>query len=204
MKPRQLPNRKRWEREIASERGVDAAGVLMARIQSRYDEMLCQVRRYENKALRHHFENNILPAAAAYSVLLMDGMGKEAAGQFIDSLLEANIEPDRRMYRFWGRFPFFFDIIRLLLKPMMAMQYPNRWNVEWPKLDPDEVGLNCHSCFYLDVLIEYGYPELTPHFCRLDDLLAAEAAPSVCFERTQTIARGGIMCDFRYMRVRRR
>jgi hypothetical protein len=50
-------------------------------------------------------------------------------------------------------------------------------------------------------LTEYGFPELTPHFCRLDDVLAAEAAPSVRFERTQTLARGGTLCDFRYARV---
>lgn len=40
-------------------------------------------------------------------------------------------------------------------------------------------------------------------FCRLDDLLAAEAASTIRFERTQTLARGGTLCDFRYERVRR-
>jgi hypothetical protein len=75
-----------------------------------------------------------------------------------------------------GRFPFFFDILKLLFKPLMTIQYPDRWNIEWLKLDRDVVGLNCRSCFYLDGLTEYGCPELTPHFCRLDDLLAAEAA----------------------------
>jgi hypothetical protein len=164
--------------------------------------MNCRPSHYENKALRHHFEENILPAIAAYSILLMEGKDKDSAMQIMDRLLEASIELDRRMYRFWGRFPFFFDMIKLLLKPMMTMQYPGRWNIEWPKLDPNVVGLNCRSCFYLDVLTEYGYPELTPHFCRLDDLFAAEAAPSVRFERTQTLARGGIICDFRYIRVR--
>lgn len=75
--------------------------------------------------------------------------------------------------------------------------------MEWLDLGRDLVGLNCRACFYLDMLTEYGFPELTPHFCRLDDALAAEAAPSVRFERTQTIARGGTLCDFRYARVKR-
>lgn len=132
----------------------------------------------------------------------MDGMDKESAGFVLDSLLEAGIESRRRMYRFLGRFPFFFDILRLLLKPMMEAQFPDHCDVEWSAIGPDAVGLNCHSCFYLDRLAEFGFPELTPHFCRLDDLLAAEAAPSVRFERTQTLARGGTMCAFRYVRVR--
>jgi len=51
-------------------------------------------------------------------------------------------------------------------------------------------------------LSEYGLADLTPHFCRLDDLLAAEAARSVHFERTQTIGRGGTLCDFRYFRTK--
>ncbi len=202
MKSRRLSDAKRWERAIAKERGSDASAVFLARVQARYDELLSRARRYENNALRHHFEDRILPAAAAYSVLLMDGMEKESAGRIVDSLLEAGIESERRMYRFWGRFPFFFDLIRLTLKPMMKAQYPDKWNAEFLDLGRDLVGLNCHSCFYLDRLTEYGYPELTPHFCRLDDLLAAEAAPSVRFERMQTLGRGGTMCDFRYARVK--
>ena len=203
VKNKQLPGAKRWKKVIMSERRQDESAIFFVRAQARYDELLHQAYHYENKALRHHFEDKILPAIAAYSILLMEGKDKDSTTQILDRLLEANTEPNRRTYRFWGRFPFFFDLIKLLLKPMMAIQYPDRWNVEWPKLGPDVVGLNCRSCFYLDVLTEYGYPELTPHFCRLDDLLAAEAAPSVHFERTQTLARGGTICDFRYLRVRR-
>lgn len=202
MKHRLLPNAKRWEKAIAKERGYDEATVLLARIQARYHELLSQAHDYKNKALRHHFEDNILPVIAAYSVLLMEQKDSETVLQTVDRLLEAGIESERYMYRFWGRFPFFFDMLRLMLKPMMVRQYPERWNIEWLDLGSDVTGLNCRSCFYLDVLKEYGFPELTAHFCRLDDLLAAEAAPSIRFERTQTIGRGGMMCDFRYARVK--
>ncbi|MEW6406798.1 MAG: L-2-amino-thiazoline-4-carboxylic acid hydrolase [Chloroflexota bacterium] len=202
MKQKLLPNLKRWENEFAKERGRNEAAGFILRVQAQYNELISQAHRYDNKALRHHFEGNILPAIAAYSTLLADGSDPQTALQILDQLLEAQIEPERRMYRFWGRFPFFFDMIRFMLKPIMKTQYPQRWNVEWLDLGPDAVGLNCHACFYLDALTEYGLPELTPHFCRLDDLLAAEAAPSVRFERTQTLARGGTMCDFRYVRVR--
>ena len=202
MKSKRLPNGRAWERVLARQQGRDAAAIFLARVQARYDELLSQAQRYEKKALRAHFEDILLPAVAAYSVMLMDGMDKESAGRVLDALLEAGIESNRRMYRFLGRFPFFFDILRRLLKPMMDAQFPDHWDVEWPDLGPDVVGLNCHSCFHLDRLAEFGFPELTPHFCRLDDLLAAEAAPSVRFERTQTLARGGTMCDFRYVRVK--
>ena len=42
MKSKQLPNRKRWENEIAKQRGADAAVIFLARVQARYDEPLGQ------------------------------------------------------------------------------------------------------------------------------------------------------------------
>ena len=197
-----LPDGVSWKRELAREIGYREAGSFLARAQARYDELLGQAPRLDNRALRNHFENRILPAIAAYSVFLMDA-DKDTAVSRLDQLLEAGIGPERSMYRFWGRFPLFFDMLRLMLKPMMQAQYTEGWEVEWLDLGRDVVGLNCHACFYLDVLTEYGFPELTQHFCRLDDLLAAEAASSIRFERTQTLGRGGSLCDFRYMRVRR-
>ncbi|MBE3120246.1 MAG: L-2-amino-thiazoline-4-carboxylic acid hydrolase [Candidatus Atribacteria bacterium] len=73
---------------------------------------------------------------------------------------------------------------------------------EFPVLGPDVVALNEHSCFYLNVLAEYGLPELTPHFCLLDDFLFEGVSPCIRWERTQTIGRGGEMCDFRYYLVK--
>jgi hypothetical protein len=198
-----FPNLKNWQSEIEKALGHHAGIAFLARVQSKYDKLFEQARHYKNKALRQHFENNILPAVAAYSILLEDKKDQESALQIMDRLLEASIESERATYRFWGRFPFFFDLLCLMLKPKMIVQYPERWNIEWLDLGHNVVGLNCHACFYLDILTEYGFTELTAHFCRLDDLLAAEAAPSIRFERTQTLGRGGKMCDFRYFRVKR-
>lgn len=201
MRRKLLPDGDKWRRRIMKEHGTREAETFLARAQARYTELLDQAAGYDNPALRHHLEDHLLPAIAAYSVFRMD-MDKPAAGSRLDELLEAGLEPERSLYRFWGRFPFFFDMFRLMLRPMMRMQYPERWDVEWPDLGREVVGLNCRACFYLDVLTEYGLPELTPHFCRLDDLLAAEAAASIRFERTQTLGRGGSMCDFRYARAK--
>src|SRR5512135_2725103 len=118
---RPFPNLKKWQAASEKTLGLEAGMAFMARVQSKDDELLNQARHYGNKALRRHFENKILPAIAAYSVLLADGKDKESALQIIDRLLEASIESERGMYRFWGRFPLFFDMIRLMLKPMMKM-----------------------------------------------------------------------------------
>jgi hypothetical protein len=54
-----------------------------------------------------------------------------------------------------------------------------------------------YECFYLNMLTAYGVPELTSHFCRLDDLLFGEFQ-GISWERTKTLGRGDDCCDFRF------
>jgi hypothetical protein len=59
------------------------------------------------------------------------------------------------------------------------------------------------SCFYLDVLENYGLPELTVLYCWLDDLIYEGVSPYVRWARKQTLGRGDACCDFRFERVGR-
>ncbi len=186
--------------------GETEARVFLSRVEAKYLELYARSERHSPRVLQTlHFEKNILPAVAAYKILLMEGKSSESALETLDVLLEATVAGQKRVYRFWGQFPFFFDMLRWMLKPMMRLQYPeSAWKTEFPDLGRDIVGLDCHGCFYLKVLSEYGLPELTRHFCRLDDVLYEGVTPYIRFERTQTIGRGGTMCDFRYYRVRQK
>ena len=199
-----LPTYRIWLREWTRLHGEMQARVFLSRIQAKYSELYARSRRYSPRVLQKlHFEKNILPAVAAYKIMLMDGQSPETALESLDIFLEATIAGQKRMYRFWGRFPFFFDVLRWALKPMMRIQYPPAgWQTDFPALGRDAVGLDEHSCFYLQVLNDYGLPELTRHFCRLDDILYEGVSPYIRFERTQTLGRGGTLCDFRYYRVK--
>ena len=46
-----------------------------------------------------------------------------------------------------------------------------------------------------------GAPELTPICCQVDDWMMENLPPSIRWERTQTLGRGGAVCDFRWRRV---
>ncbi len=71
----------------------------------------------------------------------------------LDRLLETTIAGQKRLYQFLGKFPFFFDLIRWTLRPMMRIQYPEKgWQINYPNLGPDVVALDSQRCFYLDVL----------------------------------------------------
>jgi hypothetical protein len=199
-----LPTYRTWLRELTRQQGALVAEIFLERVQAKYLELFAGSERYSQRVLQKiHFEKNILPAIAAYKILLMDGNNPDEAQATLDSLLEAGVAGQKRLYRFWGRFPFFFDMLKWILKPLTLLQYPEAgWRMEFPNLGSDVVALDSHACFYLQVLTEYGVPELTRHFCRLDDLLFEGVTPHVRFERTQTMGRGGSMCDFRYYRVK--
>ena len=198
------PRLNSWQREITRQRGKAEALLFMERVQSKYVELFIHSRSYQPRVLqKQHFENNILPLIAVYQVLLAEGNEPKSALKTLDCLLEAGIAGQKRLYKFWGRFPFFFDMLRYMLKPMVGLQYPKAgWQIEFPGLGPDVVALDGHGCFYLDVLTEYGLPELTRHFCHLDDYLFEGVTPYIRWERTQTLGRGGELCNFRYYRVK--
>ena len=59
-------------------------------------------------------------------------------------------------------------------------------------------AFNIHHCFYLDILEYYETPELTPIFCRLDDILMGAMPESIQWGRTQTIGKGADYCNFRW------
>ncbi len=201
---RTFPNHRTWLRELTRQRGTDEASRIIKRVGEKYTELLANSHTYHPRVLqKYHFEGNILPAIAAYQVFLEEGKPPPRALKSLDDLLEASMAGQKRLYRLLGKLPFFFDLLKLTLKPLTLIQYPRQgWRLEFPDQGRDVVALNGYGCFYLDVLTEYGLPELTQHFCHLDDFLFEDITERVLWERKQTIGRGGKMCDFRYYRVK--
>jgi hypothetical protein len=201
---RTFPNRRTWLRELTRQRGAEEASRIIKRVGEKYAKLLANSHAYHPRVLqKYHFEGNILPAIAVFQVLLEKGEPPPQALKCLDDLLEANMAGQKRLYKLLGKLSFFFDLLRLTLKPLTLMQYPRQgWRLEFPDLGRDVVALNGYGCFYLGVLTEYGLPELTQHFCHLDDFLFEGITDRVRWERKQTIGRGGKMCDFRYYRVK--
>lgn len=56
------------------------------------------------------------------------------------------------------------------------------------------------GCYYLDTLDQLGSRELTPVYCRVDDILYADISPELTWSRTMKLATGGERCDFRFER----
>ena len=52
------------------------------------------------------------------------------------------------------------------------------------------------------MLTDYGAPQLTASFCKMDDVMAELFPPEIRFVRAHTLGRGDDVCDFQYCRVK--
>lgn len=199
-----LPDAARWQDVLAAHYGPVDAALLIARMQARYRELFAERPHFDHKALRWHLENSILPGVAAYQVLWDASDDQAEALAVFDHLLEASLQesPVRWQMKLLANLPRQFGVFRWVVRRTMQAQYPREgWLLTWLEDNEERISFNVHRCFYLDLLTEYGVPELTAHFCRGDDLLFAQLPPEIRWERTETLGCGGRCCNFAWRHV---
>lgn len=69
------------------------------------------------------------------------------------------------------------------------------WQIEMVEDSPKCNAYDITGCFYQNVLSTSGVPELTAHFCALDDLLHSNYK-TIKWERTETLGHGDARCNF--------
>jgi hypothetical protein len=190
-----------WQKQLEQTRGVVQAAIFAQRVQARFDALYKTRLHFDHRALRQHLENSILPGLALYQTLREDLGDAKAAIAQADELLTSLIDKQSRRYKMLNYFPDAFDAMRRLTPTAMRSFPAEGWDIEWVEVSASRIAFNMHSCFYLDVLTAYGAPELTASFCRLDDVSFENLPPSISWERTQTLARGGTHCDFCWRKV---
>ena len=200
---KRMPNSKVFQRELANKRGEIEATLLMARVEKRYWELFAERPRFDSPALAGHIEGNILPGLALYQILREGDMEKDEAYKQVDALMEAAFSPRaRQLIGLLERLPDPFSVFRWSARQVMRWMFPPEgWQVEWVEDSDQVIAFNLHSCFYLDVLRAYGAEELTPIYCRMDDLMYEPALSFLSWERTKTQGRGDDCCDFRWSRT---
>jgi len=175
----------------------------MARIQQRYQELKARRPVFNRAIFNAHVVGNILPGLALYQILRERDMDEQTALAEIDDIFEKWFTqappPNMRMNQTMKYFPENFSIFRRLLLFTMDKIFPAPgWQYEMVADDEHSIAFNMTHCFYLDVLQYYDAPELTPVFCKLDDILMAAMPESIQWGRTQTIGMGAEYCNFRW------
>lgn len=194
-----LPRLEVWQRALAEREGEVKAAFLAAEVRARYDELYASRPHFAQRALRMHIETSILPGLALYQILRQKEGTEEAALVELDRLFAAWVEqaPRRRPLKLMEHLPNAFAILRIGNRLALREFPPEGWTIEWLEDSSQCVAYDITQCFYLNVLTVYGAPELTAHFCRLDDLLYGELR-GISWERTKTLGRGDDRCNFRF------
>ncbi len=198
-----LPDGQVWQQALAARHGKSTAARLIAQIHAQYLELYAQRPRMTHPALRMHLEKNILPGLALYQVLERQ-WGPEAALADVDAAFYAGAmqSPEHRAVTLLRRVPSPFKLFVAAARAQMDGAFPEEgWTTEWVQNDAEMVRFNMRDCFYLNMLTTLGAPELTSHFCQIDDVLYADLPKSIRFERSGTLARGAAYCDFCYRHV---
>ena len=199
-----FPKQAEYERALARELDAAQAREVVATAADRYNALYSERKHYDNRALRQHLEEGILPGVALYQTLLDDPDTGQAALELAEAALAEGALAGRRSMERLGRLPFYFWLMRVLIKPVMRLNFPAvGWETEWVEASGDALAFNMHRCFYLDVLEGYGVPELTALYCKMDDLTYDGVSRYVRWARKRTLGRGDECCDFRWERVRR-
>jgi hypothetical protein len=169
-------------------------------IKQRCTDLLAAQASLPNRHLQAQWEQLIAPGLALYQTLLAgSNASQETILAEVETLFEASFfVTERRLVRLLNLLPNPFPLVRLALRQMTVDHYlPGASEVI--EDSPDCFAANTTRCFILDTLTQHGAPELTRLYCKTDDWLAA-ALPKVRWLRTQTLADGGDLCDFRWCR----
>ncbi len=191
---------KLWEKLLAEQFGKTEAQALIARVQAQYQKLCIGITSPPlNRVLRFHLYQSILPGLALYLVLLEKGLSKKAALVEIDRIFATSFSASIKMMRFELPGIDSFELLRKTFPRLLNLIFPEQgWNKEWVENSSTTLAFNMHSCFYLEVLAAHGARELTTVYCKFDDLMFNNMPPSIRWERTQTLARGHQMCNFRW------
>ncbi|MBP7689858.1 MAG: L-2-amino-thiazoline-4-carboxylic acid hydrolase [Thermoflexales bacterium] len=190
-----------WRKALIGKYGTIEAEALMVKLQQRYEELYRARSHYDHPALRKHLAQNILPGLTLYQVLLAEGNDQAAALAEVEQLLYASAVRSglRQTVAALKFLPEPFTLLRPVVRAAMRFGFPAAgWETDWLEDSDQRIAFNIRRCFYLDTLTTYGAPELTPLFCRMDDVVYEALPASIRWERTGTLGRGNDRCDFCY------
>lgn len=193
-----------WKQVLIRHHGVEKGGQLAAEVRQQHVVLIAATPMPENRALRWHLKDRILPGLALYRVLLQehDGNQQAALAEVDEAFRSRTLAKSRMLFAPMKLLPEPFRVFKLGFTQMMKKFPVEGWNFEYLENSDERVAFNNTRCFYLDTLTAYGAPELTASFCKTDDVMAELLPPSIRFIREHTLGRGDEVCDFQYCKVK--
>lgn len=156
----------------------------------------------EQRALvskNEHVRERIYPVIALAKGLERNGWTREQAMDKASAIfLDSRVYPSVRVFRRILRLPGIWRLVIPLAEKLVPGSYneDQGFDIEYLAADRENFRFNVRACPYWKYCSEYGLPELTEVFCSSDDISYGEMHPCLLFARSQTLGRGGALCDF--------
>ena len=197
-----IPGEKFARKFFAQKAGSERTHQLLAQFKENYRTLYQQREIPTNRVLRIHLNQAILPVVAFYQVLLPFNDGnKEKTIREIEGVIHEWILTSTRYFISPLRYlPRPFRIFRPGFEIVMKLFPPAGFEIDYLEKSDQQIAFNIKGCYYLKTLKRYGLSELTAVFCAADEAMAELFPPSIEFHRSQTLAKGGELCDFKYCR----
>lgn len=145
---------------------------------------------------------NIFSSMAFYFIFQESGKSKKESLEIVQNAMYEFIEPQKRKLQKIAKLPGFIKLIKWSFPLKVAKTNGVGWNITYPKCSKDEYAFTTNKCIYAQIFSLYHVEELGPVFCYVDDILYG-GLPGIIFEYTQTICRGGKVCDYVFRKKKR-
>ncbi len=197
-----MPWMRFFRRTLTAQHGREAADDLLRRVQAHYEGLYDQRPVFAHDALRDHVEAYILPGLAFYRTFQAADMTQPDALIETQDVLTALINHMRtRWIKGLTYLPGTYWLFRRLLRRTMRQRFVTPgFAFHWVEDSPRQITFTITRCLYVKTLTAYGAPELTPVYCKLDEVWGTVLAPKVIFERPHMLSHGDNGCEFCYRR----
>ncbi|MDO9087681.1 MAG: L-2-amino-thiazoline-4-carboxylic acid hydrolase [Anaerolineaceae bacterium] len=188
-----------WKKYLAHKYGLELSDEILFETENTY-LLLIKNDTWKDNPNKNRLINMIFPILAVYLVMINNHLTQENALADVEVLMrETFFSTQLSGIRFLNRIlanP--FPMIKPALRLMMRFS-DSPTGQEIMQDDKNCFAIHVYQCFIHDTLKKLNAPELTPVFCATDDWLS-EAMPKIQWQRSQTLGRGGEMCDFCWCR----
>jgi hypothetical protein len=164
---------------------------------ARKNVLILEEKEYCDKGNYKHMAQ-ILTSIAMYEVLQKHGKSEEEAFRIVSEEMWKFLDPSGMQKL--AKKSFFLPLMKKIVPFGFKKGSGYGWRYTWHKDGPkNEFRFECNECIYQKILSKRGLLKLGAMCCQAD-IINYGNLPYTDFVRTQTLCRGGDLCDFRFVR----
>lgn len=147
---------------------------------------------------------NIFTSMALFDVLTGSGLPTKKAEDIVFETMYAYMRGQKKKFQRLAAYGWFWPLIKKIVPIGFKKGSGAGWKYTWHNESlKNEFRFECNQCIYHPIFQKYGLERFGPKFC-YNDIIVYGELPRTDFIRTKTLSRGDEVCDFRFIRYRKK